>query len=120
MKKVFIVVTMLISSFVMAQQELPANAKQIADKQFNDVKERITTLNEAQTTSLKEVFDKYEKDINVVKNAQDKIEKKSLLIRAETDKDNGIKKILDAEQAKIYETLKVTWKEKRMDKPISE
>ncbi len=116
MKKVLIAIIICINSIAMAQKAGMHSPKHMVDKQFTEITTRITTLSETQKTSIKTVYDIYEKDITTARNGVDKQEKRTLLIKAETDKDAGIQKILDAEQLKIYETLKAEWKDKRMGK----
>jgi hypothetical protein len=120
MKKVLIAIIICISSVAMAQRGGgKINVKNMVDKQYTEITTRITTLSETQKTSLKEVYSIYEKDITAVRNAADRQEKKTILLKAEEDKDASIQKILDAEQLKIYETLKTEWKEKRMEKRMN-
>jgi N-acetylmuramic acid 6-phosphate (MurNAc-6-P) etherase len=117
MKKILILVMVFISSLAIAQRGGGAlNPKKMVAKQHTEVKERISTLSETQKASLKEIYDVYEKSLTAALSQSDRQEKMASFMKAESDKDESIQKVLDEEQLKIYEKLKDEWKAKRKQK----
>lgn len=114
MKMYIFLLILTLSTTVYAQDSSRTNRnpERIAQMQFQQVKQRITTLTASQTDSLQQVFTLFGKSLSQVKDESQRMAKMQLLKKANQQKEKAIEKILTKEQSKIYKEIKQEWQEK--------